>query len=434
MLIILIFLIISNCFAVKWIDSNASSDMKKGTEIVMNHTDALTREISTIDQSKQESPELIFVHTLWRHGDRGPLIIYPNDPYNETVWPNGIGELTEIGIRQLFQVGKRFYQQYINSTSPFLSKNYYNKEIYIRSTDVNRTITSAMAVLAGMFPNGIAGKDYPKESDEVNWPRGWIPIPIHTIELKHDHTGNPFYHCIRAELLENEGYESNVFRETIAKYKDLLAYLSNMTGYQNLQPNDSFNFIFDALIVERFHNLKLPEWFTKEIEEQMKALYTEIRKYRFGNAKYFGSSGRLIRLRGGAILNGIIDKLQQKWECLNDNSSKCIWYKRIKFYGLSAHDVTISALLVALGINSQNMDIYHPQYGATVFFELYRFNNQPYVKFLYSNIYSDEPQSITHFIRGCPLTSDLCPLEEFIIAQKDHLPATDIEKECHEKM
>ncbi|EJW69807.1 hypothetical protein WUBG_19286, partial [Wuchereria bancrofti] len=59
--------------------------------------------------------------------------------------------------------------------------------IYIRSTDVNRTITSAMAVLAGMFPNGIAGKDYPKESDEVNWPRGWIPIPIHTIELKRDH-------------------------------------------------------------------------------------------------------------------------------------------------------------------------------------------------------------------------------------------------------
>ncbi|EJW73921.1 hypothetical protein WUBG_15171 [Wuchereria bancrofti] len=167
---------------------------------------------------------------------------------------------------------------------------------------------------------------------------------------------------------------------------DLLAYLSNVTGYQNLQPNDSFGFIFDALIVERFHNLKLPEWFTKEIEEQMKALYTEIRKYRVKLIKdlemqnIFGSSGRLIRLRGGAILNGIIDKLRKKWECLNNDSSKCIWYKRIKFYGLSAHDVTISALLVALGINSQNMDIYFPQYGATLSFELYRLNNQPYVK------------------------------------------------------
>lgn len=43
-----------------------------------------------------------------------------------------------------------------------------------------------MAMLAGMFPNGIPGKDYPKESDEVNWPRGWIPIPVHTVELKYD--------------------------------------------------------------------------------------------------------------------------------------------------------------------------------------------------------------------------------------------------------
>uniref|UniRef100_A0A0R3RM14 acid phosphatase n=1 Tax=Elaeophora elaphi TaxID=1147741 RepID=A0A0R3RM14_9BILA len=91
---------------------------------------------------------------LWRHGDRSPLIIYPNDPHRESVWPNGIGELTEI---------------------------------YVRSTDINRTIASAMAVLAGMFSNGIAGKDYPRENDEPDWPRGWIPIPVHTVEFKHDH-------------------------------------------------------------------------------------------------------------------------------------------------------------------------------------------------------------------------------------------------------
>lgn len=35
----------------------------------------------------------------------------------------------EIGMRQLFKVGKRFHQRYINSTSPLLSKNYYNKEV-----------------------------------------------------------------------------------------------------------------------------------------------------------------------------------------------------------------------------------------------------------------------------------------------------------------
>ncbi|VBB28880.1 unnamed protein product [Acanthocheilonema viteae] len=368
---------------------------------------------------------------LWRHGDRSPLAIYPNDPHKESIWPNGIGELTEIGMQQLFKVGKRLHQQYINCTPPFLSKSYYNREIYIRSTNVNRTITSAMALLAGMFSNGIAGKDYPRPSVEINWPYGWIPIPVHTVELKYDHIGNPFHHCMGAEQLEREGYQSSDFRETTIKHQDLLAHLSNMTGYQNLQLDERFIFILDTLNVERFHNLKLPEWFTVNTEKEMKVLNREIRKYRFGNAKYFGSNKRLIQLRGGTVLNGIIDKLQQKWECMNGDNSKCVWYKRIKFYGLSAHDVTISALLIALGVNFENVDIYNPQYGATISSELYRFNNQPYVKFLYSSIYSDEPKSITHLIRGCSITSDLCPFEKFIVGQKDYLP-TDIEKECYQ--
>ncbi|EFO19840.2 hypothetical protein LOAG_08653 [Loa loa] len=374
MLIILILLITSGCFTEKWISSIGLSETVNSTN-------------SSMTNQKQEIPELLFVHILWRHGDRGPLVMYPNDPYNESVWPNGRGELTEIGMRQLFKVGKRFYQQYINCTPPFLSKNYHNKEIYVRSTDFNRTITSAMAVLAGMFPNGISGKDYPKESD---WPHGWIPIPVHTVEFKHDRTGNPFHHCIRAELLEKEGYQSNDFREITAKYQDLLAYLSNMTGYKRLQPDERFSFLLDTLIVERFHNLKLPEWFTEKIEKEMKILRAEIRKYRLGSGKYFGPKSKLIRLRGGVILNAIIDKLQRKWECINDDSIKCIWYKHIKFYGLSAHDVTVSALLVALGVNSENMDIHDPQYGATVYSELYRFHNQPYVKVCHLNYLTEE--------------------------------------------
>ncbi|CAG9537843.1 unnamed protein product [Cercopithifilaria johnstoni] len=382
---ILILLITSGCFAEGLMNSIAFTGEWNETETA-NLTDFSIGKTSM----QQELPELLFVYIIWRHGDRGPLAIYPNDPHKESVWPNGIGELTEIGMQQLFKVGTRLYQQYINCTPPFLSRNYHNREIYIRSTDVNRTITSAMAVLAGMFPNGIAGKDYPRESDKINWPHGWVPIPVHTVELKYDHIANPFHHCTRAQILENEGYQSNDFRNIIVKYQDLLAYLSNVTGYQKFQLDERLNFILDILTVERFHNLKLPEWFTTNIEKEMQILLREMRKYQFGNAKYFGSNSRLIRLRGGAILNGIVDKLRRKWECLNSDRTKCAWYKHIKFYGLSAHDVTISALLVALGPNFENMDIYNPQYGATVSFELYQFNNQPYIKVCYLNYLIEE--------------------------------------------
>ena len=59
-----------------------------------------------------EKDQLIFVQTvrnilkiflngglkpqIWRHGDRSPIYIYPNDPNKESAWPNGFGELTTV--------------------------------------------------------------------------------------------------------------------------------------------------------------------------------------------------------------------------------------------------------------------------------------------------------------------------------------------------
>lgn len=40
-----------------------------------------------------------------------------------------------------------------------------------------------MANLAGMYPTGIPGKDYPSNKQ---WPSHWTPIPIHTVEQQND--------------------------------------------------------------------------------------------------------------------------------------------------------------------------------------------------------------------------------------------------------
>ncbi|VDK41529.1 unnamed protein product [Gongylonema pulchrum] len=93
------------------------------------------------------------------------------------------------------------------------------------------------------------------------------------------------------------------------------------------------------------------------------------------------------------------------------------------------HDVTIATLLIALEADAEIIGDADPQYGASVTFELYRIQNEPYIKLLYSNTYSEEPQSVTHFIPGCPSASVFCPLASFLDSRK-HLLPSDIEQEC----
>ncbi|EGW05652.1 Prostatic acid phosphatase [Cricetulus griseus] len=98
-----------------------------------------------------QAKELKFVTLVFRHGDRSPIDTFPNDPIKESSWPQGFGQLTQV---------------------------------YIRSTDVDRTLMSAMTNLAALFP--------PEGISIWNPSLPWQPIPVHTVSLSEDRSVHNF--------------------------------------------------------------------------------------------------------------------------------------------------------------------------------------------------------------------------------------------------
>ncbi|KAJ8957112.1 hypothetical protein NQ318_007327 [Aromia moschata] len=99
--------------------------------------------------SEAEADELVSVVVLYRHGDRSPISSYPTDPYiDSSYWPEGYGQLLNKGKERQYQLGEWFRKRY----STFLPNEYSPKDIRVVSTDVDRTLMSAAANLAGLYP------------------------------------------------------------------------------------------------------------------------------------------------------------------------------------------------------------------------------------------------------------------------------------------
>ena len=46
----------------------------------------------------------MFGDQLFRHGDRSPILSFPNDLVNESAWPQGYGQLSEVLFAHLSTV------------------------------------------------------------------------------------------------------------------------------------------------------------------------------------------------------------------------------------------------------------------------------------------------------------------------------------------
>ena len=94
------------------------------------------------NHTNQEN-NLYFVFTTFRHGARKPLQrkdYFGNSNYSA-------GDLTRYGAIQHLEIGRNYRKRYSN----FVNISYDKNELYVRSSDIGRTIVSTLKELEGFF-------------------------------------------------------------------------------------------------------------------------------------------------------------------------------------------------------------------------------------------------------------------------------------------
>ncbi|CAM1314521.1 ACPP (predicted) [Pycnogonum litorale] len=338
--------------------------------------------------------KVIQLTVIHRHGARTPVVFYPNDPHKHDYWSRGLGQLTNEGKVQEYELGNFIRLKY----DELLGKQYFANKTSYRSTDVDRTLMSAQLVSASLFK--------PQGDDVWNKELEWQPIPVHTVGLMNDFLMSRDS-CPEYGRLFKEALEVPPLSTVAARYAPLFKKLSEHVGMKvNLL---NFWEIYDDVSKEIARNMSEPDWIM-DVWSQIVRLDNE----QFG---LLVPSKQMKRLKGGPLLKEFVDHAKAK--ITNSMSEVAFLY--------SGHDTTVATILDTLGVYNG----LQPPYASAIFMELHQINDHSQahsdfgVQILYRN--DSKHDAMPLLIPGCDRV--MCPFDTFVSVVKDVLP-DDIKKEC----
>ncbi|RDD45823.1 Testicular acid phosphatase-like protein [Trichoplax sp. H2] len=319
---------------------------------------------------------------LYRHGDRSPTHVLLNLPHPLKPWPQGLGQLTQEGMRQEAKLGEFFKNRYVHQLH-LINATYVRREVKIRSTDYDRTLMSAEAQLSALY----------RPAGRQIWNKNllWQPIPIHTVPRANDTLlKSQSLACPRYDQSVQNNLKSNKFKDFIKKDGGFVKKIYELAGYNGSHKNIYYaaHEINGALFCMQKHNLTLPHWANSTVLVRLRkiALFVKLLKY---------SSPIQQKVTAGELLYRMIHDMKSVKSGTKMNPTKLMMY--------SAHDSNVMAILLALGFHLTK----NPPYTAAVMLELYKDKNGTY---LVQVLYRNSSVTVTLQLPGC---KRLCPLNDF---------------------
>ena len=296
-----------------------------------------------------EDTNLYFVFTTYRHGARFPFsgVDYFGNPIP---YP---GALSVYGGIQHLRIGENYRKRYSN----FLNLSFDQNEIYIRTSDVGRTIVSTSKELEGLYGRPIPGSYYHIIPGGSNF---WN-----------------LYHFSEEEKKEMNEYAASCKRR-------------NLVDYWQLFVNEIFPILKNTFNYTTYPNLG----------GFCDSVFTAYFEYEYGNhtENRIGLCGR----ENATKLHDFCFNWFNTWRGWNEYAAYMFYklYQHIFKYmdnainGLSplkmvmvgGHDVTVGPFidfLNGLGIISRT---HYPHYACNIVIELRKYGEEFYLEFYYNDI------------------------------------------------
>ena len=369
--------------------------IKKITIIIIIIANSI-KKISSIKE------DLCLIFTFLRHGARSPPL--KNEKYDllNEEWKIGSYKLTIIGQRQLFLLGNLFNKKYNN----FINKNYSPSEIYIFSTDNDRTLMSANSFLMGLFSyenkfnfneynilnsfppfdkNLSDIKDFSNKlgNDKINFNNIQI-IPIHIIEER-DRLNKFWNECPLIGNLLDENMKCKEINDNAIKFNQSFSEELNkilnfdydkyyFLNHKNISHfcNVLYSDIYDGRKLDIFNKTKI----------NLTKLYNScFETFQIDNIFYWGKNKEMNLIYSTSLLKKLINSLKSRVEINinknNKNNNDDLYNENNpKMFVFSGHDYDLISLIVSLKyIFNLNNGIFYPKFSSSLTIELYYKNN-----------------------------------------------------------
>lgn len=291
---------------------------------------------------------ILSIHVI-RHGDRTPIIELPAAPLT---WREGLGQLTAKGMQQEFQLGRQWRQYYIDKEH-LLPAVYDHRTLLVNSTNYDRTLMSAQALLMGLYPPGTGPRI---RNHQAALPYALQPIPIHTQPLEQENLLLPEEPRKKfPQLVQQHVFSRRDWQQKTTALQPQFARWGQLTG---LQISDllQLSTLSDTLYIRQLYHLPLPPGLTAAEAK------TIIQAGKWATATIYTT--KEIAAIGRPLLIAIIHYLQAAAE----QSSP------LKFILFSAHDSTILSLMSAMNAPLEMP----PRYASDVNISLYQHTQNNY--------------------------------------------------------